>query len=68
MAIFRATPYFTAAAAIAAACLVLPAAADSGVWTLESVTRRAIEVAPEIRAAGAEVQARAGELDRKSVV
>ena len=62
MAVFRTAPYFTAVAAIAAACLVLPAEADRGVWTLESVTRRAIEVAPEIRAAGAEVQARAGEL------
>ncbi len=42
---------------------VLPAAAaETGVWTLESAIRRVLEVAPERRAAEAEVAMRAGEL------
>lgn len=36
--------------------------AEAAIWTLESSVRRVLEIAPEIRAAGAEVQARAGEL------
>ena len=38
------------------------AAAEANHWTLESVIRRVIEVAPEIRQAEAEVAARVGEL------
>lgn len=41
-----------------------PAVAESPVWTLESATRRALAVAPELGAARAEVAARAGELDQ----
>src|SRR3990170_679069 len=41
---------------------VCVADAHAAVWTLESSVRRVLEVAPEIRAAGAEVQARRGEL------
>lgn len=49
------------------ACLLLVflpavATAQTGAWTLESAIQRAAEVAPEMRAAEAEVQARAGEL------
>jgi cobalt-zinc-cadmium efflux system outer membrane protein len=38
------------------------AMAQTGAWTLESAIQRTLEIAPEMRAAEAEVQARAGEL------
>lgn len=50
---------------LAALLLVLSpavATAQTGVWTLESAIQRAVEIAPEMRAAEAEVQARAGDL------
>ncbi|MEW6330278.1 MAG: TolC family protein [Pseudomonadota bacterium] len=42
--------------------LPVVAMAQTGAWTLESAIQRAVEVAPEMGAAEAEVQARAGEL------
>lgn len=39
-----------------------PAVAGEGPWTLDAAVRRAVEIAPELRAADAEVAARAGEL------
>lgn len=43
---------------------ILPgiATAQNDLWTLESATQRAVEIAPEMRAAEAEVAAREGEL------
>ncbi len=49
--------------AFALALLVAsPAAAADGSWTLQTAVRRALETAPELRAAAAEVAGRAGEL------
>ena len=42
--------------------LAVGASADTAAWTLESAARRVLEVAPEKRAAEAEVAARQGEL------
>lgn len=42
--------------------LPLMAAAQGDVWTLESAIQRVVEIAPEMRAADAEVAAREGEL------
>lgn len=50
---------------LAAPLLVLSpavATAQTGAWTLESAIQRAMEIAPEMRAAEAEVAVRAGEL------
>jgi len=56
---------FTALTVTVVAWPVLPAlAADAGGWTLESATRRVLELAPERRAAEAEVAARAAELQQ----
>ncbi len=54
---------FQTLAAIVVTCqVVTTAAAEASQWTLESATRRVLEVAPEHRAAGAEIDARKGEL------
>lgn len=54
-----------AIAAMAAIAISSPSPAlgtEAAVWTLESATRQALETAPELRAARAEIEARAGEL------
>lgn len=51
---------FAAPSVIAA--LLFTSAAHAETWTLESAVRRALEIAPETRAADADVAARAGEL------
>ncbi len=57
--------FFGALVVTAVGCPVLPTvAAKTGGWTLESTTQRVLEVAPERRAAEAEVAAREGELVR----
>lgn len=50
-------------AAMVAGAISFPSpmlAAETVVWTLESATRRVLEVAPELRSAGAEIAAREG--------
>lgn len=54
--------FFPALAGIWLLGVFAAAHADAVVWTLESSVRRVLDIAPEIRAAGAAVQARAGEL------
>ncbi|MEK6699129.1 MAG: TolC family protein [Nitrospirota bacterium] len=54
---------FQALAAIVVTCQVVTAAAtETSQWTLESATRRILEVSPEHRAAEAEIDVRKGEL------
>lgn len=56
---------FSLAAAVIAGAMSFPppiSAAETVVWTLESATRRALEAAPELRAARAEIEARKGAL------
>lgn len=56
---------FSLAAAIVASAMSFPpstSAAETVAWTLESATRRALEAAPELRAARAEIEARKGAL------
>jgi len=57
--------FFRALVVTAVIWPVLPtAAAETGGWTLESATQRVLEVAPERRAAEADIAAREGELVR----
>jgi len=54
---------FQALAAIVVTCqVVTTAAAETSQWTLESATRRILEVSPEHRAAEAEIDMRKGDL------
>ena len=43
-----------------------PNSIEGATWTLESAVRRALDVAPELRAAAAEIRAREGEVERDS--
>ena len=53
---------FIAVAVITAACFAPSATAGTGIWSLESATRRVLELAPERKAAEAEIAVRKGEL------
>lgn len=54
--------YFAVATAVAMAMPFAPptSAAEPAVWTLKSAARRALEIAPELRTANAEIAAREG--------
>lgn len=52
--------YFAVAIAVATSFASPASAAEPAVWTLESAARRALEIAPELRAANAEIAAREG--------